>query len=256
MHWMLLLTPPLGGVENMALDEALFERARRTNEAVFRVYTWAAPTLSFGRNQTALGAYVPERARDLGVTVVRRLTGGRALLHHREVTYSVTAPLAAGDSLRESYTRINRLLVDGLRRLGVAVDVAMPRERSMAPTAAPCFERPSAGELVVDGRKLVGSAQWRDEGAMLQHGSILIEDDQPLVSAIAGDAVPSPHPAATLTAALGRSPTVEEIAASLFAAVRALECPTATELALDESVDHSMHGALDRYRDDQWTWRR
>lgn len=256
MHWTLLLTPPLGGVENMALDEALLERARHTNEAVFRVYTWAAPTLSFGRNQKALGTYIPERARDLGVTVVRRLTGGRALLHHREVTYSVTAPLAPGDSLRESYARINRLLVDGLLRLGVAVDVAMPRERSMAPTAAPCFERPSAGELVVDGRKLVGSAQWRDEGAMLQHGSILIEDDQPLVSAIAGDAVPSPHPAATLTAALGRSPTVEEIAASLFAAVRAFECSNATELSLDESLDDSMRGALDRYRDDQWTWRR
>jgi lipoate-protein ligase A len=108
----------------------------------------------------------------------------------------------------------------------------------------------------MDGRKLVGSAQWRDEGAMLQHGSILIEDDQPLVSAIAGGAVSPPHPAATLTAALGRSPTVEEIAASLFAAVRALECRKATELSVDESVDRSMRGALDRYRDDQWTWRR
>jgi len=256
MHWTLLLTPPLGGAENMALDEALLERARRAREAVFRVYTWAEPTLSFGRNQTALGTYRSERARDLGVTVVRRLTGGRALLHHREVTYSVTAPVAAGVSLRESYVRINRLLVDGLRRLGVAVDVAVPHERSMAPTAAPCFERPAAGELVVDGRKLVGSAQWRDEGAMLQHGSILIEDDQPLVSAIAGDAVPSPHPAATLTGSLGRSPTVEEIAAALFAAVRALECPNASELFLDESVEHAMRGALDRYRDDQWTWRR
>src|SRR5574338_791147 len=113
MDWRLLLTPPLGGVENMALDEARMERARSSRETVFRVYSWTQPTLSFGRNQTARGAYSPERADERGVAVVRRLTGGRALLHHREVTYSVTAPLVLGASLRESYGRINRLLVDG-----------------------------------------------------------------------------------------------------------------------------------------------
>jgi lipoate-protein ligase A len=256
MHWTLLHTPPLGGAENMALDEALLERARNADQAVFRVYTWAEPTLSFGRNQTARGIYDPDRARERNVSVVRRLTGGRALLHHREITYSVTAPVATGVSLRESYVRINRLLVDGLQRLGVAVDIAVPRERAVAPTAAPCFERPAAGELVVNERKLVGSAQWRDEGAMLQHGSILIEDDQPLVSAIAGNAVATPHPAATLTDALGRTPTVHEVADSLFSAVRALECPCATELTLDSTIERAMTRALDRYRDEQWTWRR
>lgn len=240
----------------MALDEALLERAATTGQAVFRVYSWAEPTLSFGRNQTARGVYLPERAREHGLAVVRRLTGGRALLHHREITYSVTAPLAIGASLRESYTRINRLLVDGLRRLGVAVEVAVPRERAMAPTAAPCFERPAAGELVVDGRKLVGSAQWRDEGAMLQHGSILIEDDQPLVSAIAGEGAAPPQPAATLTGALGRAPGVGEVADALFAAVRCLEYPCATELALDSTIECAMHKALARYRDNDWTWRR
>ena len=256
MHWLLLRTPPLPGVENMALDEALLERARSANDAVFRVYTWAEPTLSFGRNQTARGTYDPERARERGVTVVRRLTGGRALLHHREITYSVTAPLATGVSLRESYVRINRLLVDGLQRLGVAVDVAAPRERAVAPSAAPCFERPAAGELVVNGRKLVGSAQWRDEGAMLQHGSILIEDDQPLVSAIAGNAVATPHPAATLSAALSRVPAADEVADALFESVRSVECSCATELTIDSTIEKAMQRALDRYRDDEWTWRR
>src|SRR5215207_8059381 len=111
MHWMLLLTPPLSGAENMALDEALMRRATETGEATFRVYTWAEPTLSFGRNQTALGTYSAGRARRRGVSVVRRPTGGRSLLHHREITYSVTAPLGSSGSLRESYARINRLLV-------------------------------------------------------------------------------------------------------------------------------------------------
>ena len=256
MHLPLLYTPPLGSAENMALDEALMERARRTGEAVFRIYTWADATLSFGRNQTAAGVYDASLARERGVSVVRRLTGGRALLHHHEVTYSVTAPLALGDSLRESYARINRLLVDGLRRLDVAVEVAVPRERSVAPGAAPCFERPAAGELVVDGRKLVGSAQWRDDGALLQHGSILVEDDQPMVASLARASVAPPVPAATLTAALGRSPDASEVADAMFEAVRALEYRDAHRLDLEPQVESDMVRALARYRDDQWTWRR
>lgn len=256
MHWKLLLTPPLAGAENMALDEALLERARATGETAFRVYSWAEPTLSFGRNQTARGTYDPGRARDHGVAVVRRPTGGRSLLHHREVTYSVTAPLTTNGSLRESYDRINRLLVDGLRRLGVLVHIAKPFERSLPPSAAPCFERPAAGELVVDGIKLVGSAQWRDEGALLQHGSILVDDDQGLIAALAGNAVVAPSAAATLSGALGRTPEVDEVAAALFESVRALECASATELSVDESLTTATERLVDRYRDDSWTWRR
>jgi len=256
MHWLLLHTPPLLGADNMAVDEALMERARLTGDAVFRVYTWAQPTLSFGRNQTAIGVYDATRARDRGIGVVRRLTGGRALLHHREVTYSVTAPLANTSSLRESYGRINRLLVNGLQRLGVAVEIAAPRERAVAPTAAPCFERPATGELIVDGRKLAGSAQWRDGGVMLQHGSILIDDDQPLVSALAEAKVPDPQPAATLTASLGRVPAAEEVATALFDAVRALECAGAEEIDLNSTIDGARQRALGRYLDDEWTWRR
>src|SRR5687768_6957677 len=123
MQWSLLLTPPLSGAENMALDEALLLRASETGTAVFRVYSWATPTLSFGRNQAARQSYDASRAMARGVDVVRRPTGGRSLLHHCEVTYSVTAPVSLAGSFRESYARINRLLVGGLQRLGVAVEV-------------------------------------------------------------------------------------------------------------------------------------
>ena len=239
----------------MALDEALLERAAASGTAVFRVYTWAKPTLSFGRNQTARGAYDAARARKLGVDVVRRPTGGRSLLHHREITYSVTAPVFRLGSLRESYGRINRLLVVGLQRLGVTVDIADPLERSLPPSTSPCFERPSSGELVVDGQKLVGSAQWRDQGALLQHGSILIEDDQALVATL-GDDVGSPKPAATLASALGRAPNVEEVASTLFYAVQSLECPDAAMMETDAELEASTRRLVDRYVDDSWTWRR
>ena len=255
MHWSLLLSPPVSGARNMALDEALLERAAATDCAVFRVYSWATPTLSFGRNQAARRSYDPKRARSLGVDIVRRPTGGRSLLHSREVTYSVTAPVARLGSLRESYERINRLLVGGLERLGVTVEVAAPVERSLPPSAAPCFERPASGELVVGTRKLVGSAQWRDQGALLQHGSILIEDDQPLVSVL-GDEVGSPQPAATLSAAMGRTPSVDEVASSLFDAVIALEDPAADVLEPDAGLHASTQRLFDRYVDDGWTWRR
>src|SRR4051812_2440297 len=117
-RWRLLIAPPRSGAENMARDSALKARAAHTGETVFSVYSWNAPTLSFGRNQPASGHYDPHKLRDSGVGVVRRPTGGRAILHDREVTYSVTAPLDDQLPLRETYARINRILQSGLSRLG------------------------------------------------------------------------------------------------------------------------------------------
>ena len=260
----LLVTPPLPGPANMALDDALLARARVTGECVFRVYAWDRPTLSFGRHQTARGLYDPARLSERGVSVVRRPTGGRAVLHHREVTYSVTAPLvalaSAGNALRESYTRINRLLLAGLGALGVDAREATPVGRAPIPDGAPCFETPTGGELVVDTMggvaKLVGSAQWQEDGALLQHGSILIDDDQTRVATLATRALPSVPPPATLRAALGRAPTLDEVADALNDAVRRLEDPAAAPLPFDDARRASADSARARYVDDAWTWRR
>src|SRR5260221_1801961 len=196
-RWRLLSVPPRSGAENMARDVALMRRAKETGEVVFSVYGWSTHTLSLGRNQLASRCYDRERIRAMGVDVVRRPTGGRALLHHREITYSVTAPLGFSASLRESYERINRILLSGLQRLGVGASVASGIGSALPPTDIPCFATPARGELVSDGRKLVGSAQWRDDGALLQHGSILIEDDQSMIrlfSIGADDREPIPMP--------------------------------------------------------------
>ena len=255
MRWRLLFTPPLDAAANMALDEALMRRAGRTGEAVLRTYSWGAPSLSLGRNQAAAGTYDPERARELGVEVVRRPTGGRALLHHREVTYSVTAPASEGD-LRGTYARINRILLHALRSLDVDARLAAPAGRAPLPGDAPCFDTPVEGELVVGDRKLVGSAQWRDGGALLQHGSILVDDDQPMLARLAVRPIPPAPPAATLREALGRAPSVEEVAEHLFAAVRALEDPAAESLGVEPALEADAHSLRERYRDDAWTWRR
>jgi lipoate-protein ligase A len=242
----------------MARDTALQARAARTGETVFSVYSWSRPTLSFGRNQPASGLYDLDRLRAAGIDVVRRPTGGRAILHDREVTYSVTAPLEDAAPLRETYSRINQILQAGLSRLGVAVVPATSSERAAVPSVRPCFETPAEGELVARGSKLVGSAQYRDDGALLQHGSILVNDDQSSLTEFAStlsaesESIPAP---ATLRALLGRSPDAAEVAEAMFGAVRSLEDARAIELDEDEVRDAALQH-VSHFLDEGWTWRR
>src|SRR6476620_5597934 len=133
-RWRLLLAPPRPGAENMARDTALQARAAATSETVFSIYSWSRPTLSFGRHQPAVGLYDLERIREADIDVVRRPTGGRAILHHREITYSVTAPIDDASPLRATYERINRILLDGLTRLGVNAELAPVAQRAESPS--------------------------------------------------------------------------------------------------------------------------
>ena len=255
-RWRLLRSPPLDGASNMALDLALMRRAARTGEWVLRVYAWSPPTLSLGRNQVARDRYDLDAIARHGLGVVRRPTGGRAILHDREVTYSVTGPAAAAGTLGDAYERINGLLLAGLRTLGVDCAPAGAAGRASPPTVAPCFEHPAPGELVHGGRKLVGSAQWRDEGAVLQHGSILLDGDQSLVAALLSDPVPAPPPPATLAAALGRLPSFDEVAEALEGAVRDRADPAASVLAPDSELEAEWDVRRGEFEDDAWTWRR
>jgi lipoate-protein ligase A len=250
----------------MAIDEALMHRASDSGDWIFRVYGWSAPTLSFGRNQTARGAYDLDLLSARGIDVVRRPTGGRAILHHREVTYSVSAPVADAGDLPESYARINRLLIAALLSLGVDAVVVSDREdesaRNGAPAEAdqpgllPCFHHPSMGEITLNGRKLVGSAQWRSGSALLQHGSILVEDDQVQLSSFLVEPTPEIPRPATLRDALGSAPNAARVAEALFAAVRSIEDPNAAEMSLDAALLGRANMLHEHYLDAGWTWRR
>ena len=255
-RWRTMLVPPRSGAENMARDAGLMDRARDTGEAVLSVYSWEKPTLSFGRNQTAAGKYDLDAVRERGIDLVRRPTGGRALLHWHEVTYSVTAPVP-DDSLGDSYRRINRILLHGLSRLGVRASESAGDGPTPSPGELPCFAAPTEGELVIDGAKLVGSAQFRENGALLQHGSILLEDDQGVISSLLRSPSENLRPAraATLTEVLGREPTVAEVAGRLFDAVGALEDETASALDEVETREYTARH-LAEYQNELWTWRR
>lgn len=254
-RWRMFLTPPRSGAVNMAMDHALMQRARRTGERVLRVYTWSEPTLSLGRHQAARGRISAEVAKDLGVSLVRRPTGGRALLHHREVTYSVTAALERDDSVRDWYESINLVLLHALRLMGVKAESARPTSRTPIPGSASCFIRADEGEIAVSGRKLVGSALLRQDGALLQHGSILLDDDQFLLTdLLPGGEAPSAPPG-TLRQALGRVPEVEEVANVLFAALRASGVEDATPLDDEPLLQVEASEAETIYGSEEWTFR-
>ncbi len=244
----------------MACDVALMERARRTGESVFRVYAWERPTLSFGRHEAARRQYDAAAIAAAGVDLVRRPTGGRALLHHREVTYSISAPSAPGESLAASVRRFNQLLLRALAQLGVnAIEARNPR--ALRPEGAACFAVPSAGELTLNGRKLVGSAQVRQDGALLQHGSILLDDDQRRIADfVTGPFLPS-APAASLREALGPRASYDAVRDALMRVV-AVDADAANPESLALASDDALRGnpafddALLRFRDANWTWRR
>jgi len=237
----------------MAVDAGLMSRARETGEATFRVYGWTRPTLSFGRNESVRTRFSPAHLAQLGVDAVRRPTGGRVLLHEGDVTYSITAPASDAESVRSAFARLNALLMAGLAGLGVVVGEAS-RGRALRPGRDACFAEPSAGELVFDGRKLVASAQQRDAGALLQHGSILVADRQSRIPALAVSPMAAPAPAATLELALGRPVTRDEVREALRAAV-ASERGGVEELDSAEARDYAAP-FRSRFSDPEWTWRR
>ena len=240
----------------MARDVALQTRAGQTGETVFSVYSWIRPTLSFGRNQPAIGLYDTAKIRDEGIDVVRRPTGGRAILHHREITYSVTAPIEDA-SLHETYSRINQILQRGLARLGVLVEAAVGAEHAEVPSVRPCFETPARGELVAAGSKLVGSAQWREDGALLQHGSILVDDDQSWLLNLSLTPIENHQwsPPASLHSLLGRAPDAAEVASAMLDAVRSLEDNEVTELG-ESDIRAEALARVPQFLDEGWTWRR
>jgi lipoate-protein ligase A len=226
------------GAANMAVDHAMLESVQAGSAPILRFYRWSVPTLSFGRNQPAAGIYSPSEQ-----PAVRRPTGGMAVLHAREITYGLALPAERLGGPRATYIAINQALVAGLRELGAAAVVAGPTSRGRFGSVQPCFAEAAEGEVVAGGRKLVGSAQRYERRCILQHGSILLENDQP-----AG--------AVGLSELVTKLPDASAIAAVLrdaFARVCGI-C-----LAPGELSRHELERAAEleeHYASDVWTWRR
>lgn len=179
--WRLIIdNEPRSGAANMAMDQALAEAAAAGDSPpTLRFYRWQPPAVSLGRHQpiTDVAADV---VHELGYDIVRRPTGGRAILHTDELTYAVTAaadePRVSG-SLMDAYLRLSNALLNGLQRVGLHADKAAGDVRAGPNVSAACFEVPSAYEITAHGKKLIGSAQSRRAGYVLQHGSLPLVGD-------------------------------------------------------------------------------
>lgn len=177
---------PLPGSLNMAVDGHLLASLGEAPRTVLRFYQWERPTASLGAGQTAARVVDPEFCRTHGIDIVRRITGGKLVLHHQEVTYSVTSNDAAAftDTLGGSYKRISQALVRGLEGMGLKAALADKAPPFYAKGTMPCFSLPAQDEIEVGGLKIVGSAQKRLAGRFLQHGSIPLAHDEELLRAV------------------------------------------------------------------------
>src|SRR2546423_4990189 len=196
----------------MAADVTLLERAARTGRAFLRLYRFDPPCLSFGRNEAA-GGYDRAAIERIGIDVVRRPTGGGAVWHGHELTYAVAAPMAAFGSPRRAYRAIHERIAAALRCLGADATLALHRPPPPSTTLhrpSPCFALPVGGEVLVGGRKVVGSAQARRGSAFLQHGSILLDGSQNVFHAVRRKPQAA-RAATTLSEELGRRVTWGEV---------------------------------------------
>lgn len=167
---------------NMAMDEALLNFVSRGEiDPVVRFYTWNPATLSVGYFQRLKKEIDIDKVKEKGFGLVRRQTGGRGVLHDKELTYSVIVSEEHPNmpsTVTEAYRVISEGLLEGFKLLGFEAYFAIPRskeerEKLKQPRSAVCFDAPSWYELVVEGRKIAGSAQTRQKGVILQHGSLL-----------------------------------------------------------------------------------
>jgi lipoyl(octanoyl) transferase len=223
-HWRLLQDGPGEAADNMSVDESLLLYAADLGPAL-RLYEWREPSVSLGFRQVAPDWLA--RCDALGVPVVRRVSGGGAVLHAGDLTYSVAAPLDTpglpGD-LRGSYEWIRTRLVEGLVRAGLAAGAS--RARAGADRLELCFAGATGFEIELEGGKLVGSAQRRTRRGFLQHGSIRVSDDSALYRALTGDSPARPRLPGLPPAAL-REALVASFRAALGGALELASLSTA-----------------------------
>jgi len=259
--WKLLIEPvPQPGAWNMAVDEFLFRRAEASAATYLRFYQWDRPTASLGYSQETAKVIDVEFCRRRGIGIVRRLTGGKVVLHDREITYAVASSDTSvfSETLRDSYRLISRALMRGLELMGLVPDMAATSPEAYIRGVMPCFALPARDEIEINGRKIIGSAQKRAGAAFLQHGSIPLEKDEGLLASVTSPAAVPPDGTGmtSLAEALGRpadfSWAVERFGRGFAEFFGVAFEPIELEAADREAVANIRDS---RYATDAWTFR-
>jgi lipoate-protein ligase A len=245
---------PRPGWSNMAFDSALLDLAE-AGGAWLRIYQWDPWCLSFGRNEPATTRYDRSTIAARGIDTVRRPTGGRAVWHARELTYAVAAPAGAFGDLRQAYRLIHAMLQRAVIGLGVRAILAPARTAADRLDVGACFASPTGGEVMAPGGKLVGSAQLRQNGAFLQHGSLLLDGSQQLVREVARGESAEPQ-ATTLAAAASRPISFAEAADAVIGAAAHWPGEWHEVRTPDADLVRMAERHATRFRSPEWTWRR
>ena len=185
--WFLLLEKePLSAAENMARDEYLFNRCHEKKMGLFRLYSWKTPSFSFGVSQKITKAIDVDFINNNNCSYVRRITGGKTVLHDHEITYAVISSediFYKDNDLHRSYMLISTVLMNAFSTLGLNAYLSAGSPSHLSKSNNPCFFFPTPNELEIQGEKIVGSAQKRNKQALLQHGSIPISMNYDLYAA-------------------------------------------------------------------------
>lgn len=264
-RWRLILDLARDGALNMAIDEMILKRVgANLTPPTLRLYRWQTPCLSLGYAQHSTDADL-DRLKAREWEIVRRLTGGRAILHTDEITYSVclplTHPLAAG-TVVDSYRRLSSALLEALSQLGSEPNATTQMDKSK--TFGPiCFEVPSKYELTINGKKLIGSAQRRDSNGVLQHGSLPLCGDLSRICDVLDFGSDSARQAArgrvlqratTLADAVGHLISWEQVAAAITAAFESTFGITFEVTELDSAeMQEAQALRRSRYAAEAWT---
>lgn len=265
MLWRFLDTGVHNASWNMAVDEALLLSCDEQPQITLRFYQWTRPTLSLGYFQRVADIDLEECERR-GFEWIRRPTGGRAVLHDHELTYSVIAPIEIlGESVSQSHATISRALARGLGNLGITAEFAQKRAGKALTTpgddnaslSAACFAAPVLVELTVQSKKIIGSAQMRTKKSLLQHGSIPITLDYDALAALLR--LPSAairQKAAGLADFLSPAPTINELKNALFQGFEeffGIKLQTGELLAHERALIEKLCA---QYSSHEWNWRR
>jgi lipoate-protein ligase A len=257
----LLASPPLSGAANMAVDEALLlSRLRALGPPTVRFFAWRPPTISLGYGQSLDERIDLGAARTMGIGLVRRATGGSAILHggpDLELTYSVVAAsedFPGADDLLASYRWIGAALAAGLRSLGAPVEMVSAQPSAAAAMPAFCFLRTGSYELEVGGRKLVGSAQRRRGAGFLQHGSVMLGAEADRLRRLFPAELDPLSGMTTLEVVLGRRPSFDETAEALARGFRETHGIELRRGGLDASEMELVEALTrDKYATASWT---
>jgi lipoate-protein ligase A len=259
--WNLIVeSAPLPGSWNMAVDEFLFHETERSPRTFLRFYQWQKPTASLGYSQESAKVVDAAFCAAHGIDIVRRMTGGKLVLHDREVTYSVASSETTlfTETLRDSYRLISQALMKGLETMGLSPRLAESSPPAYIRGTMPCFAFPARDEIEIDGKKIVGSAQKRTGRIFLQHGSIPLEKDEALLAAVSRPGESEEGLGMTsLSEALGRPVDFDAVVGPLVQGFADFFSVTFERFALAPAAAEAVRALqASKYASDDWTFRR